>query len=314
MDRVCNLLLPCDEERVLLRLARHANDQGGSCRPGMDLLTAETGRGCRTIQRALKDLEARGYIRAVAYRNGGQGRVTEWVLCLETWVEQHQPNPDTNDALLNEYPVVSDAEPRRICRDTPSFLSQYPDKYDAPVGHETVIETVIETVSVPPAKKPRARKVAVPIDDAYLDDLVAEFASKLGGAEQVRKKIARALNHQALNRANDKRLRLRHWLEDDVERSNGGSRETIHPRGSAANHSTARGGSDPQVSSGGGSDPFAAFSRPERFSRLSVLRNVQGRGEGAEECPIVAPGLREGPRLPVMQSGERAEVAALVHA
>lgn len=158
MDRVCNLLLPCDEERVLLRLARHAYDDGTNCRPGMELLMQETGRGPRAIQRSLVELERRGYIRSVAYRCGGRGKATEWQLCLAQWVDQYVPNGDIDDTLSNEEteenPVVYDAKPRRPRQETPSFLSQNPVVYTTPVGHETVNRTGHETVSTSGAFAP----------------------------------------------------------------------------------------------------------------------------------------------------------------
>jgi hypothetical protein len=136
-DRVLDLLLPDDQERVLLRLARHANDQGGSCRPGIALLMAETGRSERTVQRALLRLQQGGYIRAVAFPTGGRARTTEWQLCTGGWpLRSPAPpvaeNPVTGDALLEGNPVMRGTLSGQYPVTAGGVNGQYP------VTHDTV--------------------------------------------------------------------------------------------------------------------------------------------------------------------------------
>jgi len=138
-DRVLDLLLPGDQERVLLRLARHANDLGASCRPGIRLLTRETGCSERTVQRALLALQRGGYIRPVAYPQGGRGKATEWQLCADRWIVE---NPVTGDTLLEGNPdtdgTLSGRKPRQIRPERVPNLTQNGVTGDTPVDQEKI--------------------------------------------------------------------------------------------------------------------------------------------------------------------------------
>ena len=78
--------------------------------------------------------------------------------------------------------------------------------------------------SSPPAGAHRARtRVFPPIDDGFIEEMVAEFAEQLGGEEGVRQRIEDALNHKAMDKRKNKRLYLRSWLRRDVERRANGT-------------------------------------------------------------------------------------------
>ena len=64
-----------------------------------------------------------------------------------------------------------------------------------------------------PKKQPES------ITSEYLEELVVEFSSQLGGNGRVREIIEEAMNHKAIDKRKDKRLYLRGWLRRDVERT-----------------------------------------------------------------------------------------------
>jgi len=101
-DRVLNLHLPDSATVILIGMARHANNDGQSCRPGVALLAAELGKSERTIQRGFRALEQRGLIRPVAHRRGGRGCATHWELVLDNWVDEYRPKGDRVATLLEE--------------------------------------------------------------------------------------------------------------------------------------------------------------------------------------------------------------------
>lgn len=63
---------------VLVMLAERAPDETRVAHPGVDLLAKDSRVSRSTCQRALKSLEAMGEIEAVAFRDGGRKRATEW--------------------------------------------------------------------------------------------------------------------------------------------------------------------------------------------------------------------------------------------
>jgi len=82
MGQVFGLKLSRSERDVLVALADHANDDGTSARPSVGLLAWKIGLSPRQVQRVIGQLEKRGLITAVAHRNGGRGRATEYRIDL----------------------------------------------------------------------------------------------------------------------------------------------------------------------------------------------------------------------------------------
>lgn len=82
MEQVLDLRLPDEQERVLVRLARYAADDGTRCFPGVATLAEQTGRSERSVQRVLRVLEGRRYIVPVANATGGRGRRAEYRVVL----------------------------------------------------------------------------------------------------------------------------------------------------------------------------------------------------------------------------------------
>lgn len=69
--------LPAHLRPVLHLLAHHASTDEHQAWPSIATLAAETGRSERTVQRALRDLEAGCYI-APLYVAGGRGKASRW--------------------------------------------------------------------------------------------------------------------------------------------------------------------------------------------------------------------------------------------
>ena len=71
-----------------------------------------------------------------------------------------------------------------------------------------------------PPKSPAARgtrKVGL-ITLEFINLIVSEWSTKLGGEEKTREIIAEALNHKAMDKRKDKRLYLQGWLRREAER------------------------------------------------------------------------------------------------
>jgi hypothetical protein len=71
MTRVWELKLPHDELWVLMALADHADDDGRNCYPSVGYLAWKCGYSERSIQRILRKLEEKQYIKATSAQHGG---------------------------------------------------------------------------------------------------------------------------------------------------------------------------------------------------------------------------------------------------
>lgn len=116
MERVLDLRLPDEQERVLVRMARCANDDGTNCYPGVKLLADETGRSERSVQRVLRALEGAGLVVPVANMIGGRGRVAGYHVTLTEPVKG-----DTHDTLSPPETATpaTPIEPERVSPATP---------------------------------------------------------------------------------------------------------------------------------------------------------------------------------------------------
>jgi hypothetical protein len=72
VDATFPIILPAVEKAVLLALCRHAHADGTSSFPSVKLLTGEAGYSERSVQRALRELEAKNYIVAEGSKAGGR--------------------------------------------------------------------------------------------------------------------------------------------------------------------------------------------------------------------------------------------------
>jgi hypothetical protein len=151
MEAVLDLRLPDEQERVLVRLARYASDDGSRCFPGVSALAEECDRSERSIQRVLRTLEGDGLILPVAHRAGGRGRSTEYRLMIQapikgdTGVTDSQRKGDTHDTLLGSERVTP-MTPFCAERVTPVTKRVTPvtvkgDTGVTPIGHEEITGT-----------------------------------------------------------------------------------------------------------------------------------------------------------------------------
>src|SRR6266404_5167956 len=126
---VWELDLPPLEKLVLLALADHANSDGGSCYPGVDLLAQKTGLSRRTVQRILRKLETKGIAVPVAHQKGGSGLATEYQLNIEKRVretpipiEKRASNRPEKGVSWDEKGVSDDLKGRTV--DAPTVINR----------------------------------------------------------------------------------------------------------------------------------------------------------------------------------------------
>ncbi len=83
MSQVWDTTLPKPLKFLLLAMADHANPLGAGVWPGVRLLAWKTSDSERNVRRLLSKLEAMELIHSVAYRTGGHGKATHWIINLE---------------------------------------------------------------------------------------------------------------------------------------------------------------------------------------------------------------------------------------
>lgn len=212
MDQVCTLALPAEQEQVLMRLAQRASDDGTHCYPSVDELARSTGRTERTVQRALRALQAAGHIQVLAYPHGGRGHATEWLVCPQLNGDIRGVKGDTSDTLLDEERVTPVAE-----RVTPTTERVTPVVVKGDTGVTPVDQEKIKKRSEKRSEG-AARPAHLPIDESFISQMVAKYADRLGGEGRVRAAVEAALNHTASRKWIDKRRGVDDWLRRDAER------------------------------------------------------------------------------------------------
>ena len=137
---------------VALMLAERAPDETRVARPGLDQLAKDSRVSRSTAQRALTWLEERGEIEAVANRQGGRGRATEWAIRVGEGAQ--------DDTLSGEPERVS-STPERV-----SSTSLKGVTHDTPTkGNRR------EPISHPPPPPP---------DQLGVDELFSDYCRVLG--------------------------------------------------------------------------------------------------------------------------------------
>ncbi|MGN6284782.1 MAG: helix-turn-helix domain-containing protein [Afipia sp.] len=179
---------------TLLTLANYADDTG-CCWPSQETLAADTEQSVDTVQRKLKDLEARGLIRKVA-RPQGRGRWPGRTYFLNmTVAEMTEPQSAARsgaelcagDPIAHRAPIRS-TEPqdaRDHAAPDPTPCRTTPDDHAALLRHEPSIEPSIEPsleASVPKKPKPTAieRRKAFKESRKGVEVIQNRIAQKLG--------------------------------------------------------------------------------------------------------------------------------------
>jgi len=82
--------LPATTKMVLLRIVDLANDAGRRVFPSVGRLAHECCTSERTVQRALRDLEAAGLIAVIGNATGGRGKAREYAVDVDRLAGMHQ--------------------------------------------------------------------------------------------------------------------------------------------------------------------------------------------------------------------------------
>ncbi len=150
MEGVWELGLTDEQFRLLMALARHAQDDGSQCFPGVELLAAETQRSERAVQRGLRQLEAAGHILPVAHRHGGRGHSTQYQLVIKgdaaDTLYPHEPVDKLGITPAQGTERVTEVAPIEAERVT--FVVVKGDASVTPIGNEPV-STTGERTGVP---------------------------------------------------------------------------------------------------------------------------------------------------------------------
>lgn len=83
MTRVFKLSIPSTEKFVLLALADFGQDDGTNIFPSVPTLAQKVSMSERTVQGAIKRLQALGYLCIRKNRQGGRARTPDYVITLE---------------------------------------------------------------------------------------------------------------------------------------------------------------------------------------------------------------------------------------
>lgn len=122
----------------------------------------------------------------------------------------HEPEPTAPDANdRSDSPRISADQ-----RTTPQNVAS--SSFSSPVLVSSSSPAPIGAARTP---VPKPKPTHPPVDDEYIETLVSEFSSQLGGPDGVRFAIEAALNHKARDKAIDQRLYVRGWLRRDAQRS-----------------------------------------------------------------------------------------------
>ena len=94
MSQVWELKLPQNEAWVLMAMADHANDDGGSIFPGREYVAWKTGYSEDSIKRIFGQLREKGLLIAIEFETGGRGHHTHYEMDLTKGFKKHPFNRD----------------------------------------------------------------------------------------------------------------------------------------------------------------------------------------------------------------------------
>jgi predicted transcriptional regulator len=143
VDKVFDVDLPSSEKQVLGSLARHAHNDGSEARPCVQTIMRETSLSERTVQRALRKLETRGWIADANPDKGKKGgkKPVNYRLIPDKWGVIVPPTPVTvapesvrQSVQSNRSLNLSGAKPRPETRVSPSAQVKGAGKEDQTQG------------------------------------------------------------------------------------------------------------------------------------------------------------------------------------
>lgn len=179
MGLVYKLDLPRAEREVLLAMADNANDDGGNCFPGVDLLAWKLDCSVRKIQYTLRSLEIKGAISVTNNKTGGRGKHPEYQLNLSViplkGAKTNKKQTPKGCKNQHEKGAISDIEESERVQ----FPTQKGAKTSIAYKEETPVETPKKKSSNEDAeKKPSAENLEF---FKRRDGLLKFLKEKLGG-------------------------------------------------------------------------------------------------------------------------------------
>lgn len=185
--------LTAREKLVLFLLSDHHNEHTGQCNPGKKALAAQAMSSQRHLQRVLRSLEAKGFIRVLS---GGGRQTNQYLLtCVDGL-----PTPDTMSPVTSTSPLTP-------CPPSGDTMSPQP-------GHSYVTRTVIEPLKEPVTPSLSERGTHKKIDPDFLDDMTTAFPGI-----DVQREYAKFNDWRAAKgrRYKDERAAFRNWLRKAEE-------------------------------------------------------------------------------------------------
>jgi len=192
------------EKLVLLRLADHADPNGGSVRPGIASVARHTGLSERQVSRYIRGFVNSGILLIDANEKGGRGRIPEYRFTFLKG-DTHGTQSETKKGDTSDAKRVTPTAPNTPERVTPTVV-----KGDMG-GHKRVTPSVISGTdtfkepSIEPSrtviatKQKRAQSKNLIPEDFGISERLASWASKSGyTVEQMESQLERFRNNAAM--------------------------------------------------------------------------------------------------------------------
>jgi hypothetical protein len=203
---------------VLLALANFSNDRGESCFPSQRLIADITELSLDTIQRQIRFLIEKGFLRAQKERRKGHWESWSYTINLAALADQTAPCGTVNQAANCGTVKEDQAAPRGVAKPQSAArpsrtLRPYPSNHPF---NQSAEEALASATRIPENFKPGEENYAWAV-------------SQLGSTAAADRSLARFRDHnrqvagaRSLSRDWDARFRL--WVDGDAERASEGQR------------------------------------------------------------------------------------------
>jgi len=196
--------LPHPDQAILLALADHADDEGGSVFPSVKLVAWKTGYSTRQVQRIIRDLESRGALILVAA--AVRYRANEYRIDLEA-VPMKAPFRDRDDTVspladsgMTSTPpgMTQPGRPRDDIALSPRTITEPSEEPSDKGGPSGADQEDIDALPDRPAPNPNDRQVY--FIGRLIDHDEGWKALTFGGIVSLNKKFGRPTVTEALGR------------------------------------------------------------------------------------------------------------------
>jgi hypothetical protein len=200
MSAVWPLEIPPNEKLVILALADNAND-AGECWPSMATLKLKTSLSERTIQRCLRELEAKSLVQVEAR----YGRSNVYVLSVKAPVTVTPPS-ERHPVTVSPHPRQADTSPPSPCHPTPVTVTP-----------RTIIEPSGE-----PSGTVRARRASTRCPEEFVvtEAMRTKMAAECPGVDLDRE-TAKFRDHTYAKARSDWPATWRNWMREAYDRRGG---------------------------------------------------------------------------------------------